>query len=44
MVYIQHVEQLHVMAAALPLTAINSGGPFGTLRTDRAAEFTASGF
>ena len=41
-VYFQHVEQLRV-AAALPLTATNSGGLVGTLQTDRAAEFTASG-
>ena len=36
-VYFPHVEQLRV-AAALPLTATNSGGPVGTLQRNREAE------
>jgi hypothetical protein len=36
-VYFQHVEQLRV-AAVLPLTATNSGGPVGTLQRNREAE------
>jgi hypothetical protein len=36
-VYFQHVEQLRV-AAALPLTATNSGGPVGTLQRNREAK------
>ena len=39
MVYFQRVEQLRV-AAALPLTATNSGGPVGTLQTNREAELS----
>jgi hypothetical protein len=42
-IYFNQVKQLRV-AAKLPPTATNSGGPVGTLQADRAAVFTASGF